>query len=77
MKEIDLRDPKDCRWYVDNFHFPQGRASFVETSEGRRINFNSMSDEDAIFVANWLFKVQVEGTQKQKKRMIDEGGIVQ
>lgn len=78
MKELDLRKPEDCRWYCDNFEVPgQGKVSFVQLDGGRRVDFHTMSDEDAVLVANQLYQMEQEGIHRQKKRVIDEGGLVQ
>ncbi len=78
MKEIDLRKPEDCRWYCDNFEVPgKGKVSFVEMEGGRRVDFHKMTDAEAITIANQLYQMEVEGEHRCKKRVIDEGGLVQ
>lgn len=77
MKEIDLRKAADCRWYIDHFDHPAGKITYVELSGGRRVEFHKMSDEDAILIANELYQMELEGTARSKKRVIDEGGLVQ
>lgn len=78
MKSIDLRKPEDCRWYCHNFEIPgQGKVGFVELANGRRVDFHSMSDEDAVLIANQLYEMEQQGETLNKKRFIDEGGYVQ
>ena len=78
MREIDLRTPAGCRMYCDGFVIPgKGKVGFVELSDGRRVNFHDMSDEDAVLIANQLYQMEIDGSVRQKQRVIDEGGFVQ
>jgi hypothetical protein len=78
MKELDLRKPEDCRWYCHNFEVPgQGKVGFVVLEGGRRVEFHNMSDDDAVTIANQLYQMELDGTARAKKRVIDEGGYVQ
>lgn len=42
-------------------------ATFVETSEGRRIEFATMSNEDALWVAEQLRQMELMGTMHKGK----------
>ena len=51
--------PETARQYVRNFKHVLGReATYVETPEGRRIDFATMTDEDAIWVATQLQEME-------------------
>jgi hypothetical protein len=79
-KQLDLTKAEDCRTYIDNFELPQGKIQFVDLSDGkkrRRVWFHKMSDEDAITIANDLYRMEMEATMRVKDRIIDEGGMVQ
>lgn len=59
--------PKEARAYIKNFskHTVPG-AEYVDTAT-RRIHFNDMSDEDALFVANDLIRIENEAAQRREK----------
>lgn len=62
-KKLDLRKVADCRYYIEHWdHLPE-KPTFVETSDGRRIDFATMTDDDAIFVANELYSMTYGGTR--------------
>lgn len=77
IKEIDLTKPEDCRWYCHNFEVPgKGKLGFVELEGGRRVEFHTMSDDDAVMIANQLYEMELTGEVQAKNRIIDEGGLV-
>ena len=51
-------------WFRNN-HLPKG-ADFVRTSSGRDIMFDSLNDEDAIFVAQKFETMFDKATEKKK-----------
>lgn len=69
MKSLDLRKPEDARWYIDNFKIPgtPGPVTEVTMSGGRVIKFASMSDEDAVLVANDFYQMEIEAAMRSKK----------
>ena len=57
--------PETARQYVRNFKHILGKeATFVETSSGRRIEFATMTDEDAIWVAGQLQDMERQAAQR-------------
>jgi hypothetical protein len=59
-KELDLSNPKDCRWYLKNFTIgnDKGESSTVkvfETNDGRSLTVDKMTDSEAIQYANQLY----------------------
>lgn len=52
---------KQAREFISTFSIvDQGRADFIETDDGRRIEFASMTDDDAITAASLLADLQVD-----------------
>lgn len=75
LKVLDLTNPKDCRWFCVNYEIPgKGKIEWVSLNSGRKVYFNSMSDEDAIAIANDLYRMHAEA---ERNRMIADGGLVQ
>jgi len=61
--------PDEARAYVTwfrNNHLPEG-AYFVQTSSERKIMLDSMSDEEAMFVAN-QFEAMLDVAMQNKTR---------
>lgn len=60
--------PQEARDYISRFHLVIGKESpitFVETSAGRRIDFATMSDEDAVQVAQMMQDMEIEAGKPQ------------
>ena len=63
--EPNLHDPAVARQYIKDFKHILGReASYVETSSGRRIEFATMDDADAVFVANQLRSMELAAARR-------------
>jgi hypothetical protein len=81
IKEIDLAKAEDCRWYINHFELPSGKLTFVDLAGGRRVFVNSMSDEDAVLIANELYEMELEGTARAQRRILGDlgegGGLLQ
>ena len=78
IKQLDLTKAEDCRWYIDNFEGPYGhKITHVVMSGGRRIEFSSMNDNDAILVANQLYEMELQAAQNLKNHVVQSGGMVQ
>lgn len=61
-----INDPVEAREYIKKFSQRLGREiEYVETAT-RRIGFATMSDEDAVFVANELQNMGIEAAKKYK-----------
>ena len=62
------RKPETARQYVANFKHVLGKeATYVETSTGRRIEFSTMTDEDAIWVAQQLQDMELQAARRGRK----------
>lgn len=64
-KTVDLDNPVDARWYVANFDWGnrKEKPSYIELSNGARINFDNMTDEEAVTAARGLYfdiRIQIE-----------------
>ena len=54
-----------ARKYIADFKHILGKeASYVVTSSGRRIEFATMDDEDAVWVANQLRGFEIEAARR-------------
>jgi hypothetical protein len=59
----------DARKYIADFKHILGKeASYVETSSGRRIEFATMDDDDAVWVAQQLRAMETEAAQRKRYR---------
>jgi hypothetical protein len=65
----DIDDPADARTYVAAFgpRLLGKRATYVETNQ-RRIEFASMSDADACWVASLLWEMEQKARARQRSR---------
>jgi hypothetical protein len=64
-----FKDATTARKYVNDFKHILGRdVSFVETSMHRTIHFDTMTDEDAIWVAEQLREIELEAAQRSRGR---------
>ena len=59
----DISKPNEARRYVAQWgHKLLGKnVTFVETSSGRSIYFDSMTDDDAVWVARQLYEMELMG----------------
>lgn len=55
----DLGKPEAARDYIARFHFEGKKPTWIELSDGRRIDFATMTDDDAVLVAHALFNAEV------------------
>jgi hypothetical protein len=58
--QLDLSDPEDARWFLDNFEAmgPDGRIIKVteaHLSNGKVINFRNLTDSEAVQYANEVY----------------------
>jgi uncharacterized Zn finger protein len=61
----NLHDPAVARKYITDFKHILGReASYIETSSGRRIDFATMDDVDAVWVANQLRSMELAAARR-------------
>lgn len=69
MITYDLDDPADARNYIKTFgpRLLGKHATFVETNQ-RRIEFASMNDEDACWVATQLWEMEQKGSSNGRHR---------
>ena len=64
----NFEDPAAARKYIADFKHILGKeASFVETSSGRRIDFATMDDTDAVWVAHQLRAMEIEAARRGGK----------
>lgn len=73
MKQLDLRIPADCRAYCAEFKVNGEKATFVTLSSGRQIDFTNMTDDEAVFIANDLYQMEIRAAQNQKRIMLAAG----
>ncbi len=74
MSLLDLRKPEDAKKYIDAFEIPgQPKINFVVLSSGRKVDFATMTDEDAILVASLLQGIEIEA----ERRFAVENGRIQ
>lgn len=61
--------PVEARNYIAVFrkHTIPG-TDYVNTSSGRRIQLNDMSDEDAVFIAGEFQRMEIEAADRKSKR---------
>ncbi len=60
LKELDLSNPKDCKWYLENMtlNFGNGEKSTIKEfglENGRTIKVSEMNDSQLIQYANQMF----------------------
>lgn len=55
---LDLSKPEDARRYITHFQETHVDASYVDLSSGRRVTFDSMTDDDAVLVAHGLYEME-------------------
>ncbi len=62
---LDLSDQKSARAYIKAWapRLLGKTATYVQTSGDRLIHFNTMSDEDAIWVAKQFREMELEATK--------------
>ncbi len=62
---LDLSDHKSARAYIKAWapRLLGKTATYVQTSGDRLIHFNTMSDEDAIWVAKQFREMELEATK--------------
>lgn len=65
---IDLSNPKDAREYCAQFEIPvAGKPSYIETNTGKRIEFATMTDEEACIAAHLLHDLVIEAGRRAVK----------
>lgn len=59
---LDLSCPKDARLYISEFEIPgaPSKPSYVELNTGKRIEFATMTDEEACVVAHLLHDMVID-----------------
>jgi hypothetical protein len=77
---LNLAKPKDARFYVnywaEGFKASTGKeASMVTLNTGREVHFATMSDEDAVLIANDLYRMSLEADTKTAKSLAKAGRI--
>lgn len=61
MNLLDLGKAEDAKKYINDFEIPgQPKIEWVILASGRKIEFATISDADAILVANMLHDIQLE-----------------
>ena len=64
-----MTEAAEARKYIADFKHILGKeASYVETSSGRRIEFATMDDEDAVWVAAQLRGMETEAARRGRHR---------
>lgn len=64
-----IEDAKEARKYIDDFIKSFGRdISYIETSKGRKIEFETMDNSDAIWVANQFQSMVSEADMNRKRK---------
>jgi hypothetical protein len=60
---MDISKPNEARRYVAQWgpRLLGKDTTFVETSSGRSIYFDNMTDEDAVWVARQLYEMELMG----------------
>lgn len=71
---LDLSKPEQARKYIEDLELPGiHKITFIDLTDGRRIDFTNMTDNEAILAANLLYDVEVE----QELKVAKAKGLVQ
>ena len=62
----DLSNPSNAREYIAQFEIPgaPGKPTYIETNTGKRIEFATMTDEEACVVAYLLHDLVIEAGRR-------------
>lgn len=61
--------PKQAREFIAGFRIEgQGQLTYIETDKGRRLEFDKLSDEEAVDVALLLADLQLDIDKRKGKR---------
>lgn len=66
---LDLSKPEDARAYIENFEIPGAatKPSYIELNTGKRIEFATMTDEEACVAAHLLHDLVIEAARRAIK----------
>jgi hypothetical protein len=66
---MNLSDPKDARAYIDQFEIPgaPSKPSYIELNTGKRIEFATMTDDEACVAAHLLHDLVIEAGMRAIK----------
>lgn len=65
-----FKDPVEARTYIRDFKHILGKdVTFVETNVGRRIDFETMDDVDAVWIAIQLQAMELEAAKRTSARI--------
>lgn len=60
-----ISEPKEAREYIKNFQgFLEKKITFVELTNGEKIDFKTMTDSEAVYVANQFIYMKSEALKK-------------
>lgn len=65
---MDLSDPKDARKYISRFRVPgaPSEPTYLLTNTGKRIEFATMTDEEACLAAHLIHDLVLEARRPQR-----------
>lgn len=66
---LDLSKPNDARTYIAQFEIPgaSSKPSYIELNTGKRIEFATMTDEEACVAAHLLHDLVIEAGRRAIK----------